>query len=127
MNTFRVLPTRIHGVLDYSSVVLLAAIPFVVRANQRTRTLALGAAGKVLISGLMTRYELGLFKVFPMSAHLAVDFALGTALLGYAQGATEESGEARGALATLGVISVVASLITEETPGEIPDAFPGDS
>jgi hypothetical protein len=73
---FRVIPTKIHGVLDYLSGIALIAAPEIFGFAQVGGPAVmvprvLGAM--IIVMSLLTRYELGLFKVIPMPAHLLVD------------------------------------------------------
>jgi hypothetical protein len=72
------IPSRVHGVLDYTTGVLLILAP-------RLFGLAEGAASQVLVLlgvatifySLLTRYELGLLHVLPLRAHLRLDLIAG--------------------------------------------------
>ena len=78
----RFINTHTHGILDYIVGIILAASPWLLgfaRGGVETTVpvvLGLGA----LAYSLMTRYELGLFKVLPMRAHLTLDFFSGALL-----------------------------------------------
>ena len=78
-----VIPTRVHGMLDYVVGLLLIASPWLFGFADDRAAMAVPVvlgAGALLYS-LMTRYELGLFPVIPMSAHLGIDFVSGLILL----------------------------------------------
>lgn len=108
--------TRTHGVLDYSSVVLLLALPRVLGWSKPITNLLTGSALATLAYSLVTRYELGAAKLLPMPAHLALDRTSGL-MLGAAAGMmTGESGAVRAALLGLGLFEVTASLTTEAQP-----------
>jgi hypothetical protein len=72
------IPSRVHGVLDYTTGVLLILAP-------RLFGFAEGAASQVLVLlgvatifySLLTRYELGLLHVLPLRAHLRLDLIAG--------------------------------------------------
>jgi hypothetical protein len=78
----RFIPTRVHGVLDYLLGVILIAAPWLLGfANDGAATyipVILGAA--VIFYSLLTRYELGLVKLIPMSGHLTLDLSGGLIL-----------------------------------------------
>ncbi len=79
----RFIPTRIHGMLDYATAAALIVLPILFwNALGTGPALVLVFAGLVLLLlSAITRYEYGLVKTVPMSAHLRGDAALGAALL----------------------------------------------
>jgi hypothetical protein len=109
--------TRVHGVLDYLSVVVLFAAPRLLGWDERLVQIGTVAAILTLASSLLTRYELGLFKAIPMRGHLTVDFLLGAAFLLLAFGLTEEPSAVRWALGAFGAFCIVAALATDTEPG----------
>jgi hypothetical protein len=77
-----VIPTRVHGAVDYATSGALLAAPELfrlkdVRASALTPRVAGGAAAAY---SALTDYELGAVKALPMRVHLALD-AAGGALL----------------------------------------------
>ena len=77
-----VIPTRVHGAVDYATSGALLAAPELfrlkdVRASALAPRVAGAAAGAY---SALTDYELGAVKALPMKAHLALD-AAGGALL----------------------------------------------
>ena len=91
--SLRVIPTSVHGVIDYLASGALYATPALlglgdVPASARTLRLASGAA---IASSMLTDYELGVVKVMSMPAHLTLDVASGVLkaaspwLLGFAE------------------------------------------
>ena len=75
----RVIPTEVHGALDYLASAVNLAFPRLLGLRD-----APGAALVPRVDGLagagyslITDYELGLVKVLPMPAHLAFDAAKG--------------------------------------------------
>jgi hypothetical protein len=75
----RIIPTRLHGVLDYLMGGLVAVSPWLFGYADGGTTamvhLMLGA-GMILIA-LMTDFELGVIRAIPMPAHLMLDAGLG--------------------------------------------------
>lgn len=75
----RIIPTRVHGVLDYLASGTNLAFPRLLGlhdapwATRVPRIDGLAGAGY----GLITDYELGALKVLPMRTHLAFDAAKG--------------------------------------------------
>jgi hypothetical protein len=89
----RVIPTSVHGVLDYATGSALLAAPELLRLKDVPRaalTPRLAGAGATVYS-LTTDYELGVIRVLPMPVHLALDAMSGALLaaspwlLGYAR------------------------------------------
>ena len=79
----RVIPTGVHGILDYAASGINLAFPGLLGLREDAAWAALvpridGAAGASY--SLITDSELGAFKVLPMSAHLAFDAAKGAFL-----------------------------------------------
>jgi hypothetical protein len=77
-----VIPTRVHGILDYVTGPTLLAAPRLLGLDDvpvSARALHLAGGGAVLYSAL-TDYEVGILKVIPMPVHLALDAASGVLL-----------------------------------------------
>ena len=78
----RIIPTRVHGMLDYGLGLLLIAAPWLFDfANgglEQWIPVILGAS--VILYSMVTDYELSIVDALPMSAHLALD-AIGGAFL----------------------------------------------
>jgi hypothetical protein len=79
----RFISTRTHGVEDYLVVVLLLLAPNIFGFTDVPAAVAVArnVAIVVLLMSLLTRYELGLFKVIPMGFHLAMDVLAGLLLV----------------------------------------------
>jgi hypothetical protein len=77
-----VIPTKVHGVVDYATSGALLAAPELFRLKKvRSSALAPRVAGAASTAySVLTDYELGVVKALPMKAHLALD-AAGGALL----------------------------------------------
>jgi len=108
--------TRTHGVLDYSSVVLLLVLPRALGWSKPVTSLLTGSALATLVYSLTTRYELGVVKLLPMPTHLALDRTSGIALCAAAVTMADEPAPVRFALLGLGLFEVTASLTTEPVP-----------
>jgi hypothetical protein len=71
----RIIPTKIHGFLDYLMGILLIAAPWILnfhRGGPETYVPIVLGAGVIFYS-LLTNYELGLVKKIPMNLHLGFD------------------------------------------------------
>lgn len=75
----RIVPTQVHGVVDYATGGALLAAPRLLGLGgvpASARVLQLAGGGAALYSAI-TDYELGALKVIPMPVHLALDAASG--------------------------------------------------
>lgn len=75
----RIIPTWLHGMLDYPMGALLIAIPWLggFATGGPAMWLPIMAGIAILVQSAMTAYEAGVVRVIPMSAHLGVDVVLG--------------------------------------------------
>lgn len=125
----RLLPTRLHGILDYLMGLLLIAAPwlfgFADGGAETVVPVALGVA--TLGLSLFTDYELGLVRRIPMAAHLMVDLGSGLLLaaspwlFGFADGTATTAGVWAPHL-VFGLLEVGAALLTRRTPDDRPVA-----
>ncbi len=92
----RVIPTGVHGVLDYLASGINLVFPRLLGLHDAPLAALVPRIAGVAGSGysLVTDYELGAFKVLPMPAHLAFDAgkgvltALSPWLFGFAKNGT---------------------------------------
>ena len=113
----RVVPTSVHGVVDYVWSLLLLSSPWVLGyADASPATwlpVAFGLAG--ILYSLGTDYELGLFPLIGMRTHLGIDLLAGVSLaaspwlFGFA-------GRVCWPHLAFGLFAVAASLLTETQP-----------
>ena len=78
----RFIPTRVHGLLDYTVGAILAISPWLLGFNQggaETWVPVLLGAGAILYS-LFTNYEWGVSRRIPMPTHLLLDMLSGIVL-----------------------------------------------
>jgi uncharacterized membrane protein HdeD (DUF308 family) len=78
----RFIPTKFHAPLDYIVGVALIAAPWIFQFSEHTAaTVVPVVLGIGLIAySLLTDYELGVWKVFPMSMHNIIDIVAGAVL-----------------------------------------------
>ena len=76
------IPTRVHGIIDYLTGVILIAAPFIFGFADGTAAqwLPMLLGGMTIAMSLLTRYELSIVKVIPLPVHLVVDVATGLLL-----------------------------------------------
>jgi hypothetical protein len=113
----RIIPTRLHGVLDYLIGIILVIAPFVLHFEESTAAtyvpVILGAAA--IVYSLFTDYELGMFKALSMRAHLWLDLLSGVVLaaspwlFGFSDYVYLPH-------LVLGIVEILASLMTKKTP-----------
>lgn len=79
----RIIPTRVHGMIDYAFGLILLAGPYLLGfANGGAAQYVPQVLGLAIIGmSLMTDYELSLARIIPMPAHLGVDMLGGVLLL----------------------------------------------
>jgi len=81
MNGMKIIPTRIHGVIDYLMGLLLIVLPRIrTYDGNLTMWLTILGVGMIVIS-LITDYELSIAKLIPMPVHLGIDVLMGLALI----------------------------------------------
>jgi hypothetical protein len=79
----RFIPTRIHGIADYLTGLLLIVAPFLFgfADGSAAQWVPMIVGGGILIMSLLTDYELSLARLIPMPVHLGIDGAGGLLLL----------------------------------------------
>lgn len=119
----KLLSTRVHGVIDYLMGVLLILLPFLggfaTGGAKQWVPIILGVA--VIGQSLLTRYELGVIPVIPMSTHLMGDIVVGILLavspwlFGFADTVYVPH-------VILGIMEIGAGLVTRPVPDTAPVA-----
>jgi hypothetical protein len=117
----RMIPTRIHGIADYLGGLLLLLAPNLLGFSEADAAAAwvpriLGVA--FLGLAVLTRYELGLIKVIPMSVHLMVDYLASAFLIisPWLFGFADEPSNVWLPHVVLGVAYLLISLMTRTEP-----------
>ena len=108
----KVIPTRIHGLLDYLLGILFLAIPSLLGWAGIAANLFPILGGVLMLYSLATRYELGIFRILPMRVHLVMDIVVGLLLMGLPLSFEIEGNYAIAWFVLLGLILVVAGLRT---------------
>lgn len=126
MTRMHLIPTSVHGVLDYTVGALLIAAPwllgFASNDAQAIVPIALGA-GAIAYS-LLTRYELGLFPVISMTGHLWLDglsgvfLALSPWIFGFADVIWWPH-------VLFGVLEIGAAMLTQHSPSRVSSVLGG--
>ena len=121
MSSVRILPTKIHGVLDYLVGFALIAAPILfgftdVGGAAVWLPRVLGAA--LIAYSLLTRYEWGVIKLLPMGYHLVIDF-LAAALLAISPFLFGFAGDKPNAWlphVVVGVVVILVVLVSQTQP-----------
>jgi hypothetical protein len=77
----RFLDARIHGILDFVTVILLFVGPLLFSLGGSPLAIAWGLAVVHLLMTLMTRFPAGVWKVIPFVVHGIVELVVGIFLL----------------------------------------------
>jgi hypothetical protein len=118
--------TRMHGLIDYSWTA--AATEWSRRADGATAIARLlrYAAATATATSFVTNYEAGRFRLLPMRAHLAMDFALSAALIASPLYLPRHERRYAKFPVLLGAMGLVAGLLTApRSPLEIDEEFGG--
>jgi hypothetical protein len=117
----RVIPTRIHGVIDYLMGIVLIAAPWVLGfadgGPEQWVPVLLGAG--VILYSLLTDYELGVAHVIPMPIHLLIDL-IGGVVLAASPWLFGFADDIWWPHVVLGVLEIGASLMTRTMPEREP-------
>ena len=110
------LPTRMHGVLDYTVGALLIALPYLLGLGSGPQSWVLQAVGAaVLVYSFFTEYELGVVKRLQMPYHLWLD-GLSGVLLAVSPWLFGFDTEVWIPHVALGVFEMAAALVTDTIP-----------
>ncbi|HEY8613077.1 MAG TPA: SPW repeat protein [Roseomonas sp.] len=114
----RFLSTRTHGVIDYLTGILFLAAPWLFGFADGTAAqwvpVVVGAC--IILSALLTDFELGLVHLIPMPVHLGLDILVGL-LLAASPWLFGFSDRVWMPHLILGLAEVLVSLVTRTVPG----------
>lgn len=111
----KLISTKTHGMIDYLTAGMLLAAPRLLGWNSSVTRLLTGAALGTVGYSLLTRYELGAFKILPMPAHLGLDAMQGV-LLGAAPLFLNARPPVAVSLAGIGLFELAVTLSSETKP-----------
>ena len=114
----RVIPTRVHGMLDYLMGAVLIIFPWLLDLESDAAIwvpVILGAG--VIAYSLLTDYELGVLRRLPMSTHLILDMLSGTVLAAspWLFGFADEVWVPH---VVLGILEIGAAMMTQTIPAD---------
>lgn len=124
----RPISTFVHGILDYVTAPTLIMLPRMLKlGNMATNILSAAGLG-VLGYSVMTRYELGVFKLLPMKTHLTMDIVSGAALTMapflFVKGGLDRMPAVRLTFLGFGLFEIAAGLMTKTQPSPTADESP---
>lgn len=107
------IPTMVHGMLDYLTAGTLLLLPRLLGWSAAATTLLTVMAVATVLYSLVTRYELSIAKLLPMSGHLALDALSGLGLIAAAFLLPSAGNGQFIGLIALGLFELGASMLTE--------------
>jgi hypothetical protein len=122
----RIIPTRVHGMLDYGTGLLLLISPYLfgfsdVGGAAQYIPMILGAG--IIAASLITDYELSIARIIPMPMHLAGDIA-GGVLLAASPWLFGFADRVYAPHLIIGLMEIAAGLMTRTTPDRAGYATP---
>lgn len=118
----RIIPTRVHGIIDYITGITLIGLPYLFDAwadggAKVWLPMALGIS--TIVYSLITAYELGIVQLLPMPVHLIIDAVSGLLLAAspYLFGFANRIWVP---YVVFGLFEIVVSLLTSRQPGALP-------
>src|SRR5215212_9581419 len=112
----KIISTRIHGVLDYLTAGALMVAPRALGWSARVTRVMTGAALGTISYSALTNYELGLARLLPMRAHLALDALSAALFCGGPLLFPAEKARVRASLAGIGVFELAVTLLSQASP-----------
>jgi hypothetical protein len=118
----RFIPTRVHGPIDYVVGVALIAAPWIFQFSEhRAATIVPIVLGiGLILYSLATDYELGVFRVLPMSMHNLFDVIAGAVLAAspWIFGFSDNTANVWVPHLIVGIAAIILGLTTEQRPRE---------
>src|SRR3712207_2320599 len=112
----KLISTKVHGVLDYLSAIVLFALPRLLGWSSGLTLLLTLMAVVTVVYSLATRYELGVFQVLPMRGHLLLDALSGVLLVGASFLFDSQGDNVLIILLLFGLFELGVTLLSDPTP-----------
>ena len=77
----KIISPRLHGVLDYVTILFLGLSPFLFQMNHAARVFTFALAIVHLSLTLLTDFDLGVFKVIPLKIHGTIEVTVSAVLV----------------------------------------------
>ncbi|HET6624324.1 MAG TPA: SPW repeat protein [Gaiellaceae bacterium] len=117
----RFIPTRLHAPLDYIVGVALIAAPWIFQFSDVTAATVLSVVLGIglIVYSLLTDYELGVWRTFPMSIHNLFDIAAGALLAAspWLFGFADEGANAWAPFVVVGLAAIFLGFTTKQRGG----------
>jgi hypothetical protein len=117
----RFIPTKFHAPLDYIVGAALIAAPWILQFSEHTAptVIAIVLGIGLIAYSLLTDYELGVRRVFPMTIHNLIDIAAGVLLAAspWIFGFADETANVWVPHLVVGLAAVVLGLTTKQSGG----------
>ncbi len=110
------IPTRVHAAIDWVAVVGVELMGRCGLFSPRVQELFRGSARVHACYAAATDYELGA-GLLPVPAHLALDTAIGTGLIGAGLAMRDEPAAVRALLMGMGLTELLLVSLTDRAPG----------
>jgi hypothetical protein len=102
----------IHGFLDYATAATFLALPRLLGWDKRATGVMTAAGAFATGYAVFTRYPLGVIKLLPMSAHLALDGLFDASVLTAAALLKDEDARVRSTLVGMAAMGSTVALLT---------------
>jgi hypothetical protein len=123
MRRMRVIPTTMHGALDYAVALLLILSPWIFRFSDvlGAKWTAIGVGIGMALSATTTNYELGLVHIVPMHVHLLTDLLVGAFLAAspWIVGFSDRGPNAWVPMLVIGILEVQTAAMSSPWPRRI--------
>ena len=117
----RFIPTRLHAPLDYIVGVALIAAPWIFQFSDVTAATVLSVVLGIglIVYSLLTDYELGVWRTFPMSIHNLFDIVAGALLAAspWLFGFADEGANAWAPFVVVGLAAIFLGFTTKQRGG----------
>jgi hypothetical protein len=114
-----VIPTRVHAKIDWVAVFGVELMGRCGLFSRRVQDLFKSTARVHAVYAAATDYELGA-GVLPVPAHLALDVAIGTGLIGAGLTMRDEPAPVRALLVVMGLTELALVSLSDRAPGRSP-------
>ena len=110
------IPTAVHAAIDWGAVAGVELMGRCGLFSRRVQELFRGSARMHALYAAATDYELGA-GLLPVPAHLALDAAIGTGLIGAGLAMRDEPAPVRALLVGMGLTELLLVSLTDRAPG----------